>query len=281
MSGPRSFSELANKPKTGAGTAERIAFWKAAADHTPLLAVDCDGQRFLVSTSDTTVGESLFRRKQRSEIFVLAKALTLLERSGLLHGSTFIDVGANIGTTTIPALRHFAEAVAIEPAPENIDLLRANLALNRLDDRVRVIEAAASNRAGTVILRTTPTKTGSHTVIEQLPAHKSVSHITVAATTLDELAGDAFDPDEVGLLWLDVQRHEGEVLDGARALVASGVPVVAEFNRDRVAPVFWDVANDAYTHVANLDTDTQDSVGDAPSTLPHGTMNLLLFRARS
>jgi len=35
---------------------------------------------------------------------------------------------------------------------------------------------------------------------------------------------------ELGLVWLDVQGHEGEVLAGARTLLESRVPVVMEYS---------------------------------------------------
>jgi hypothetical protein len=34
--------------------------------------------------------------------------------------------------------------------------------------------------------------------------------------------------EEIGLLWMDVQGHESEVLRGASGLLASGVPLVTE-----------------------------------------------------
>ena len=54
------------------------------------------------------------------------------------RGRSFVDVGANIGTTTIPALlsHGFETAVAIEPEPENVRVLRMNVLLNDLEDRV-------------------------------------------------------------------------------------------------------------------------------------------------
>lgn len=57
-----------------------------------------------------------------------------------------LDVGAHLGAVTIalaidnPAL----EVIAVEAVPPNVDLLRTNVALNGLEDRVRVVPLAAA-----------------------------------------------------------------------------------------------------------------------------------------
>lgn len=67
-----------------------------------------------------------------------------LGRIGRLEG-TAIDVGAHIGIVAIalaadhPDLR----VIAVEPVPENVEGIRRNVARNRLEDRVSVVEAAA------------------------------------------------------------------------------------------------------------------------------------------
>jgi FkbM family methyltransferase len=63
-----------------------------------------------------------------------------------------VDLGANIGLFDLWVLRHFPEAgiIAVEPDPANLEVLRRCLALNDRTGRWTVIEAAASNRAGTV-----------------------------------------------------------------------------------------------------------------------------------
>ena len=48
--------------------------------------------------------------------------------------------------------------------------------------------------------------------------------LEVATVTVDSLVG----PDEVGLLWIDVEGHEAEVLAGAAAVVAGGARIVVE-----------------------------------------------------
>ena len=48
-----------------------------------------------------------------------------------------VEVGANIGTTSLPVARdHGCRVLAIEPVPENVELLERNIRANRLTDRI-------------------------------------------------------------------------------------------------------------------------------------------------
>ena len=64
-----------------------------------------------------------------------------------LSGLKVLDVGANIGTVAVSLLvRHGVERiVAVEPDAENVRMLRANLALNGVQDRVEIHELALSD----------------------------------------------------------------------------------------------------------------------------------------
>src|SRR6185436_7076238 len=66
-------------------------------------------------------------------------------------GATVVDVGASIGYNTVYASRRVGPAgrvVAIEPAADNVGVLRENLASNRLENVV--VHAVAAGRADEV-----------------------------------------------------------------------------------------------------------------------------------
>jgi FkbM family methyltransferase len=195
----------------------RKSFFEQAGRHTPFVAVKTrDGLSFIVSTEDTSVGKSLFMRRTRSEFRMLASAMKALRRIGVPRRGIFVDVGANIGTTTVAALAHhgFPTAVAYEPDPLNSALLRANLALNGLESRARVVEAVVSDAPGSVHL------TGS----EKHGGHK----VSSAGWPVDAVALDDEIHEDIGLIWIDVQGHEGHVFLGAERLLHSRPPVVVE-----------------------------------------------------
>ena len=178
---------------------------------------------------------------------------------------TFIDVGANIGTATIPAiLSHgFGSAVAIEPDPENVRVLRANVALNDLEDAVVALPVAASSGVGQAELVVDRERAGKHWIAtdrtklnRKAEALKTV--VRVETVTLDYLAdGALIEPERTGLLWMDAEGHEGHILEGASSLLARGTPLVVEWN-----PVILDrygdpsklqrAIADNYTHFASM-----------------------------
>lgn len=200
----------------------RIALLRALAPVTPLAAVDHEGMRLLVATSDRAVSAWTFALGPYSSVTMRRALAVLRERGHDITGRTVIEVGANIGTETVAFLRTHgaARVIAIEAAPANVELLRLNVALNGLDDRVTVVAAAASDREGSVELALSPINPGDHRVGPVVGR----TTVQVPAVTLDSLGAE-----DVALVWMDVQGHEGHVLNGASDLLAAGVPVVTEY----------------------------------------------------
>lgn len=229
---------------------ERADFVAGAATFTPYVAVEVEGLLFLVSTHDPKMAK-FFAGRKRNELRVLETAL------GLLGGGrgTFVDAGAYLGTATLAALRSgFSAAVAVEPEPETVRLLRANLALNGAEQRVRVVQAALSDRTGTASLDLGPGSRGKARVIAGPDDAARGETVEVALARLDDLG---VDPAEIGLLWLDVEGHELHVLEGAPRTLAASPPLVLELYPrllaragplDGLAPLLAR----HYTHVADL-----------------------------
>jgi FkbM family methyltransferase len=176
--------------------------------------------RFVIPTDDENLGRMFFLKGGRSELSTVRRAEAHLRKFGAWRGSTLVDVGANIGTTTVCGLvaGTFGSAVAIEPAPKNLRLLKANLALNDLLDRVTVVAAAAGDAEGEAFLQLSDHNVGAHQIADE--------GLPVRLVTIQSLA---VDPDDVALLWMDVQGHEGHVLAGAGGLIDAGVPYVLEY----------------------------------------------------
>jgi FkbM family methyltransferase len=212
---------------------EREQFFDAAASVSPYIAAETERGTFLVRTDDEAVGRGLFAKTSRGDMSLVRRVVEILRALGQqseLDGKTFLDGGANIGTTTISALLSgaFAGGLAFEPEPRNYRLLRANLVLNDLDRHVRTFPVALSNAVGTAELELHPSNSGGHHV-NTSRGRADLAHVTVERTTIDALAeAGQLDPEAIGLVWLDVQGSEGHVLAGATRLTALGTPVVAE-----------------------------------------------------
>jgi FkbM family methyltransferase len=216
----------------------REAFFRIAGRFTPTVTAEIGGLRFHVSTDDLGVGRQMFsgiepdRRTLERVVHVLSSAGT----NGLADRS-LIDVGANIGTTTVTALRAFGmrDAICFEPVPDSYELLLQNVNLNDVQDRVRHIPVALSSSAGITEMELFPVNSGAARVLvgefaegDAEEANRSI--IKVQTRTFDSFVEEGhIDLDQVGLAWMDVQAHEAEVLAGATKLVDSGVPVVIEF----------------------------------------------------
>ncbi len=73
----------------------------------------------------------------------------VFERSS--RGGTFVEIGANIGTTTVFAADFFRRCYAFEPYSSNIAILQRNLELNEITN-VDIFSLALSNAPGTARL---------------------------------------------------------------------------------------------------------------------------------
>jgi FkbM family methyltransferase len=138
-----------------------------------------------------------------------------------LTGATVLDLGANLGYTTIK-LAHLVglregRVIAVEPHPENLALLRANLRRNRIPN-VRVIGAAAWRETGHVNLGECRDNTGDHRVGALLSERKV---LRVPAVRLDDVIDE-----EVHFILADTQATEHVAFEGARGLVERCHPLI-------------------------------------------------------
>lgn len=193
---------------------------RAAYDAMPVpYLVTGHKELFIVATADNVIGRELFLHGE-FDFNKLQAALAILKHEGIAPPPHLIDVGANIGTIVIPALKRglFTSATAIEPHPDNLSLLRANLALNKVDHVVTVLSQAVGNISNVeLFLQESETNSGNHSISNQgIPVHSS---------RLDDLLLPV-----QSLLWMDIEGYEGHALSGATNLLDSEMPVVCELN---------------------------------------------------
>ncbi|MEA2217693.1 MAG: hypothetical protein QOJ35_319, partial [Solirubrobacteraceae bacterium] len=95
--------------------APRAMFFDVAARFTPAVAVDAGGLRYWVGTGDRFVGRETFLTGGFDD-GAMERILGALAQHAApfdLAGRTVLDIGANIGTTTVPLLRRFGARRAI------------------------------------------------------------------------------------------------------------------------------------------------------------------------
>lgn len=131
-------------------------------------------------------------------------------------GGGMVDAGAHIGYFTLAAAARVGPTgtiIAIEPTPSSADILRKNVAQNVFDDRVTVVEAAASNVVGSGTLLTSDVSAMWNT-LEPDALLSSNGAVPVGVVTIDSVVSSAGRP-EINLIKMDVEGHERSVLEGA------------------------------------------------------------------
>jgi FkbM family methyltransferase len=216
--------------------------------------------RGLVFLLPTEIDAKLFvKGGKRPELVVLERACAILRDFGRLVGrETFVDVGAHIGTTTIPAVAHhrFSRAVAIEPDPDHLPLLRANIALNKLDDRVTVVEAAIWDtcRLRQPFIQGSRRSGVSRWMMGRVSEEPPPDAIAVETLSPDALVETGvLNAAATGLLWFDCSGCEEHGLRSASAFIEHRVPLVFTRRRHQLRKTpLLELLRDTYEHVIDL-----------------------------
>jgi FkbM family methyltransferase len=124
------------------------------------------------------------------------------------------DVGANVGVHAVACARLVREGTvyAFEPDPRNADALRDHARMNGVAARMQVVESAVGAEPGTVMFAAAGSLMSS---VGNLWDADATDLRPVPVVTLDDVLEDGVD-----VLKIDVEGYEGEVLAGARGLLA-------------------------------------------------------------
>jgi FkbM family methyltransferase len=179
-----------------------------------------------------------------------AELFSLLVRPG----DRCVDVGANIGLHTVRLAKlagRGGAVTAIEPDPGLARRIERNLTLNDLAN-VRVVNAAASDKAGSVTLhRPDPGDPNRARASLNGYSYLTGDAISVPAVTVDQVCGS----ERVALIKIDVEGHESAVVRGAAGVIGRDAPsVVFEYAPDLLddpgqSPFGW-LAEQGYVMLA-------------------------------
>ena len=186
------------------------------------------------SSRDQIIGRSLYLTGSFAHED-LAGVVAYLSKCGLISGKGIIlDIGANIGTTSIPLLLNesFQNCLAFEPDPGNITRLKRNRMLNKLDARLEIFPAGLSDKSGELELWRSKRNYGDHRLWAEASGDGTQIReaIKVPLRTLDEVLSQRVGMEKlIELAWIDTQGFEAYVLKGARTLLSARCPLVLEF----------------------------------------------------
>lgn len=132
----------------------------------------------------------------------------------------FLDVGANKGVYIEAALGRCAQVIAVEPFPQLARYLRE--AFGR---QLEVLEVALSDRSGSAVLHVPKAENGSVASLGSLNPGANDGfqqvEIDVRVERLDQLP---LPP--LGVVKVDVEGHEGKVVEGATGRLATDRPAL-------------------------------------------------------
>lgn len=146
---------------------------------------------------------------------------TLLRVEGI-----FLDVGANTGVYSVMAgaVVPDRQIVAFEPLPHVIEILKRNLVLNHLEDRVTLHEVALSSTSGTATFYLPHPGHGLVETSATLEPNFQKSHSTIDIPV--QRFDDVGIQETIGVIKVDIEGHEYAFLRGARETILRDRPII-------------------------------------------------------
>ncbi len=146
----------------------------------------------------------------------LTRRITELGR----RGGTMIDVGANLGYFSLlwTSMHASNRCIALEAAPRNVEILRKNVARNRMDERIRIVPCAAADKPGKVLFDLGPeNQRGWGGIIVD---DRNGQAIEVESVRMDEMVPLN---EQIALLKIDTEGADTLVLMGCEHLLKAGL----------------------------------------------------------
>lgn len=181
----------------------------------------------LANRFDEYVGQALIQYGEYAELETQL-LLQCIDRPG-----TVVEIGANVGSQTVPLAKAAkaagADVMAFEPQPFVFQNLCANLALNATDN-VAAWPFACAAQPGTVWLPSPDYRRAGNFGAVSVRAQPLDNGIEVPCVRLDDMTRGR----TVRLLKVDVEGFELQVLQGAERILADHRPLLYVEN-DRIA----------------------------------------------
>ena len=178
------------------------------ADRIPLVVRTPDGSRL-------RFGRDPIDEEIAEHVFVRHRLAYFPPFEGEGEVKVVLDLGAHHGVYMVAASTVYPSAhmVCVEPSPRELDELKANVALNRLDARVTTVPAALADRDGEVVLNMDVGESWGNSLFA-LPSNSDP--VRVPSRTLSSMLGD-LKPDVVK------SNAEGAEFELVRQLVDLGL----------------------------------------------------------
>lgn len=142
-------------------------------------------------------------------------------------GSTAIDIGAHYGIYSLLAARKAKKVYAFEPVPENFEVLKKNIAGNKLQRIITPINKAVSDADGEVEFNVTWASDSAG--FYEHPNAEVIRKIRVKMAAVDH---ELKDVEDLSFIKIDTEGHEIHVLNGLRSTLRrnKAAKLLIEFN---------------------------------------------------
>lgn len=153
----------------------------------------------------------------------------------------FLDLGANIGSTSVYALKsnYFSNAICIEASSLNYQFLNFNSQINKLADKLKTFNYGLADFSGEGELICNPDNCGDFRIqpvnleinSTNLFNEDNYTREVTQFITLNELMKQGIlKSEEIGFIWIDCQGSEGLIFKGGEQFFQKvSVPLYVEF----------------------------------------------------
>lgn len=210
-----------------------MLFYDNQVDTMPYRSVQVrNNLKFITSSIDYTIGESMymydtcFAEHQINLFFELMRQYC---KSDDMSNGTFLDIGANVGTTCIYAKKNMApnlKYIGFEAGIDNYKMFKCNCIINEVEDITAEYMALGEKKCK-----------GNYHYNQYNSGGSGVSFddeegSTINIQSLDEyIEQKGIKSENVTCIWLDTEGCEAEILLGAKELITSKkIPLMQEFN---------------------------------------------------
>lgn len=156
--------------------------------------------------------DPLMTRLLESGVYNQASDIALVSR--FVNGDTiFADIGAHIGSFTVPIARIARVVHCFEPVPRTLEFLKNNIDLNQLSN-VEIHPYGLGTRTAEYAVSICPTDGGSNSLLEEGAGRK------VSVKKLDDVL------ERVDVIKIDVEGMEVGALQGGQRLLREYQPII-------------------------------------------------------
>ena len=172
------------------------------------------GNKMYLDLKDPGISSDLLRDEIREPF------LTESIQKEIKEGDVIVDIGANIGYYALQEARLVGDngkVYAIEPVPENVELLKKNIELNDYSN-IEVFQLAVGdvNKTDYVYI------SDCRNTASMIKTQASINKVPVEVTTLDKFLENKPLP---SLIRMDVEGYEVEIIKGMGKLLKSNKPL--------------------------------------------------------